>query len=1076
MADERTLRRLERHIWELFGWRNHATRPIQPWTVSDPTGFPNDLNIGDRWDNLVLPVRMEVSLPRDIAPDAVLELFVEGDALVFLDGELVGALSPFEREITVGAARRIMVEVSPNDSFGIVGTEAHIVTSRLVAPDPDVRGLFRELLLVWETCAYLTEHEVTPHLLRAIESALSFLRFPTDENVVLRQAMTLRDELKLSIGVARALSRHYHYDTLLRAIERQLQETDHLGRDASTQHLTPADGVERPTGISEARSHLRAKLGEIANRYPPVGQLAISAHAHLDVAWLWPLAETRRKARHTFASVLALMQRYPDFHFTASSAQLYAYVQRDDPELFERVRARVREGRWEPIGGMWLEPDGNLPAGESLIRQLVLGQRYFEREFGFHSRVAWMPDTFGFTANLPQILAGAGMRFFFTHKLNWNDTNRFPHDLWRWEGLDGTRLTAHSFDNPIGGYNGQIMPPALGETWRNFRGKLDHPESLFTFGMGDGGRGPTSEMLERIMLLDGFPALPALRQSTVEGFFERIDAASLPTWVGELYLEFHRGTYTTQSRLKRLNRMAEHRLYEAEAAATLATLGGVPYPRGELNEAWTTLARNQFHDILPGSSIREVNVEAERELGSVIETAITVRDRALDVLTEPASAMDAQPQQIIVFNPQSFARPLSCVVARPAGVDTFALQLADGHEVPWQTCGDGEILIHADRLIPGFGLAWLKIVPGASVVPAPGVVASEFRLENEMIRVEIANDGTIASIFDKQIEREVLSGPANQLRVYRDLPFAWEAWNLTNTSKLEGDVLTAIESLRLVQTGPLGAAIEIRRRFGSSEITQQYSLRSGSTRLDIHTVIDWHERRTLLRALFPLAIHASAATFETSYGAVQRPTHRNTSWDAAKFEVPAQRWADLSEPDYGVSLLNDGRYGHSALGDTLGLTLLRSSIDPDPLADVGRHEFTYAIFPHRGDWTSGGTVNEAIGLNSPLVARLTSATPTASRREINPQPWLDVDGLTVGSLKLAEGSDDIIVRLYDPYGRRGMAHVRAHFPLTGAEFVNLLEEDPDLLDVAPHGTIAFAYRPFQILTLRLRRTPAGVIP
>jgi len=1063
VTSERTLLRLQRQIWELYVWRNRATQAFEPWLATDRAGATRALRIGERWDDLASPVRMEGTVPGGLEADTLLELFVEGDALVYLDGRLAGAVSPFEREIAVGAARRIVIEVSPNDAFGLIDTAARIVTSRIITPDHDMRALFRELLLAWEAATYLSENEVQPHLLDAIDASLARLELPSDQQSATAAALLLHDELLRFVDVARSLSRHYSYDMPLHAIEHQLRETEHLARDPAVRAGVPLAALNRPAGVTDALATLRGELMALAQRFPAQGLLAASAHAHLDVAWLWPLAETRRKAHHTFASVLALMERYPDFHFTASSAQLYDYVQTADSELFEQVRTRVADGRWEPIGGMWIEPDCNLTSGESLVRQLTLGRRYFKREFGYRDAVAWLPDTFGFAANLPQILAGAGIRFFFTHKLNWNDTNRFPYDLWRWEGLDGTQLTAHSFDNPIGGYNGQITPAALGETWRHFRGKATHPESLFTFGMGNGGRGPTSDMLERIKLLDEFPALPKLRQTTVQEFFEAIDPSTLPVWSGELYFEFHRGTYTTQSRIKRLNRVAEHRLYEAEVAATLASIEGAAYPCAELTDAWTVLARNQFHDILPGSSIREVNVEAERELGSVVESAVAARDHALDEIV----SLPTEEQQMLVFNPHGFDRLFSFVAPRPRGLTQFTLRHTDGEVAPWQPLDGDSILVQSQQLILGFSLSKLSIHPGEAAPAISGVTVGDRTLENELVRVELADDGTISSLFDKQIERETLSGPANQLRLFHDLPAAWEAWNLTDTSRQPGRLLSEFESCRVVETGPLRASIEIRRRFNDSEIVQRYSLRAGSPRFDIETEIDWNERRTLLRALFPLAIHASHATFETSYGAVKRSTRRNTSWERAQYEVPGHRWVDLSEPDYGVSLLNDGRYGHSALGNTLGLTLLRSPLDPDPLADIGHHEFTYALYPHRGDWATGGTVEAAIDLNSPLIARLTSNAQPVHR--INPGHWFDVSGMTVGALKLAEDSDDIILRLYDPYGRHGTAHINPYFDIAGAEIVDLLEEDGTETDLGLGQLITLPYRPFQILTLRLRR-------
>lgn len=987
--------------------------------------------------------------------------------MVFLDGQLAGTLSPFEREIELDGACTIAIELSPNDYFGMIPVRARLRRACVVQPNHTIRALCLTLMVSWETCAQLSDHDAAARLIHTMDETLARVRIPSNATVVLRRLAMLRQDLKLNLGVARSLDHHYHYQTPLRAIERLLEETQHL--DASGLELSAVDTPEEPEGVAEALEYLTQRLSDLVQRFPPEGQLAATAHAHLDVAWLWPLTETRRKIRHTFANVLTLMDRYPDFYFTASSAQLYAYVQHDDPALFERVRQRIAEGRIEPIGGMWLEPDGNLPSGEAFVRHLLFGQRYFMREFGRSSSVAWMPDTFGLTANLPQILASGGMRSFFTQKLNWNDTNQFPFDLWQWEGLDGTRLVAHSFHNPIGGYNAQITPEALNLTWGNFRGKRRHAESLFAFGMGDGGRGPTSEMLERTSLLRSFPVLPSLRQTTVEEFFERINSEDLPVWLGELYLEFHRGTYTTQSRLKRLNRQAEHRLYEAETLATLAFLSGADYPKDVLDDCWTTLLRNQFHDILPGSSIREVNEQAERELTSVVQHAIAIRDGAIDCLARQSDSSDDDLGHIAVFNPQGFARPLSCETTAPPPSTSFKILADDGREIPWQPLDDQRILIHDTRtLVPGTGQAALAVVDGNPSSAIPGVWVNDSTLENDLVRVTIANDGTIGSFFDKRVGRNILVGPGNQLRTYHDLPSAWEAWNLTDTSALEGTLLGSVESIRVAEHGPLRAVIEIERSFAGSQVTQRYMLRAGSARLDIRTEIDWHERRTLLRALFPLAVRSAHATFETSYGAVERPTHRNTSWDAAKFEVPGHRWAELSEPGFGVSLLNDGRYGHSALGNTLGITLLRSPLEPDPLADLGKHEFTYSLLPHLGGWHDGGTLSEAIDLNSPLLARTLNARAHGTG-DTSQHQWIRVEAMTLGALKRAEDSDDIVVRVYDPFGRHGVAQVTPGFPITQARLVNLLEETESDLAINDGGVVRFPFRPFQIITLLLTR-------
>lgn len=1068
MINDRQLRRVERQIWELLAWRNHATSPLEPWLATGRNGEQRELQIGDRWDDLGPPVRLSHTLDGPAPTGSIFELEAEGDGLVFLDGMLAAAISPFERQLELNGAREIVVELAPNDSFGLVGTSARLLLARIVQPDHLMRQLFRALLLAWETCASRTEHDLTPLLLDAIEQSLAMVDLPSEAEFVLERTRLLRYELELELEVAKSLDRHYHYSSPRNAIERLLGETgqiEHIKQDVNHAQL-----VHRPAGARSALDLFNKRVTELAQRFPPTGGLAATSHAHLDVAWLWPLEETRRKIRHTVANVLTLMERYPDFHFTASSAQLYAYVQQDDPELFERVRARVKEGRWEPIGGMWLEPDCNLPSGESLGRHLLYGQQYFEREFGIRSTVAWLPDTFGLAGSLPQILAGGGLTSFFTQKLSWNDTNQFPHDLWLWEGIDGTRVLAHSFDNPVGGYNGQITPDALTATWRNFRGKSRHSESLYAFGMGNGGRGPTSEMLERLQLLNGYPALPKVRQATVEEFFSGIRSDDLPVWSGELYFEFHRGTYTTQSRIKRLNRMAEHRLQEAETASTMASLAGKDYPRQELDHSWTTLLRNQFHDILPGSSIRQVNEQADSELKEVVEKAIDIRDRALACLGTIAPAKsDTKATSVRVFNARGFDRPLSGIIPRPIPNNDFRLTTADGHEVSWQLTSVGDVLIHDPNLtVPGTGYVDLDVAAEASSEIAPVVSTAGLTIENEHLRVSISEDGSITSLFDKRTARETLTGPGNQLRIYHDLPAAWEAWNLTDTTHIPGEPVSEIESLAVIESGPLRVVIEVHLRYGASTIRQRYQLVAGSARLDIRTEIDWNERRKLLRALFPVAVRSPLATFETSFGAVQRPTYRNTTWDTARFEVPAHRWADLSEPGYGVSLLNDGRYGHSAFENTLGISLLRSPLEPDPLADLGQHEFTYSVFPHLGEWHTGETLAEAINLNSPLIGTTIDGISTVPTKESN--RLFEIDGLTLAAVKQAEDTtDDVVLRLYDPFGRHGSARIKPYFAVNRAVLANLLEDELERLDPDSDGSIHLNYRPFQILTLKLTR-------
>ncbi|MDP9364457.1 MAG: glycosyl hydrolase-related protein [Chloroflexota bacterium] len=792
------------------------------------------------------------------------------------------------------------------------------------------------------------------------------------------------------------------------------------------------------------------RLDEIKQDYPPIGRLAMTGHAHIDLAWLWPLAETRRKARRTFSSVLDLMDRYPDFTFNQSSAQLYAWLEEDDPALLERIKERVAEGRWEPVGGSWAEPDCMVTGGEALVRHLFYGQRYWQAAFGRRATVAWLPDVFGFSAGIPQLLRGAGIDGFFTIKLTWNETNRFPHDLFAWEGLDGSRVTAHMFRNlpPAHGYNGNVAPLDVLGTWRNYGGKRHHPESLFAFGWGDGGGGPSARMLENYARIKEYPALPRLRMARVDEFFAALPKEGLPRWVGELYLEFHRGTLTTQGKVKALNRAAEHRLLEAEAFGAIAALHGFAYPGAALERAWKTLLLNQFHDILPGSSIAEVYEDAHRELGEAVAAATGARDAALH------------------------PRPLSVLL--PGVGDGVSLRDPGGAAVPTQRTEDGLLVHDPGRTAPGLGWMVLGIGDGqAAAEGGPGVRVEAADggaiLENDLLRVEIGGDGTIHRLFDKEHGREALAGRGNQLWAFVDKPRVYDAWDIEEDYERGGEEIGGVVAVEVTEEGPLRAAVRVGRAWRSSRIEQTYKLLAGSRRLDVATTVHWHERQMLLQARFPLAVRTLEATFETMYGAVRRPTHRNTSWDTARFEVSGHRFADLSEPGYGVALLNDGKYGHGVHDNILSLSLVRGPLYPDPYADEGEHRFTYALFPHAGDWTAAGVAAEAFAFNSPLVA---TALGTGRGGVPLSSALVETVGvpLALGSTKPAEDGDGLILRLYEPHGARGAATLRFPDEVRRVEAVNLLEEPaPGSVTELEHEgrEVRLAVRPFQVLTLRV---------
>jgi alpha-mannosidase len=1046
-GDARRLDRHKKRIEELALWRNARESHVQAWLFRAENGVERELNLGDFWPEPALPAHFstQARVPDEWSGSPVeLELWLGGEGFVRLSTGLSGGLNPYHKSFPVtpaaegGEAIGVEAEVVPRGPFGTNVAEPRLRRAALVVPETGVRGLEGDLALISGVCEQLGDHEAVPHLLDVVDDAFSglFSHWPSGSEVALTRYLQAFAE----------------------------------SADGGPWSLPPAPHEVEPLpdearrAVAEARGMISSRLEQLKERYPPVGNLALTGHAHLDLAWLWPVSETRRKGRRTFASVLSLMDRYDDFVFNQSSAQLYAWIEEEAPEIFEGVRRRVAEGRWEPVGGMWVEPDCQIPSGESIVRQLLYGQKYFREKFGRRPRVAWLPDTFGFSPTVPQLLRGAGIGGFFTYKLNWSEANRFPHDLYEWEGLDGTAVIAHDFENPGQDYNGDITPGDVLGTWRNFEGKRRHPESLFSFGWGDGGGGPTERMLENYARLKGFPAMPRLRMALVDDFFDKLPREGLPRWAGELYLELHRGTLTTQARVKKLNREAEHRLLEAEALLALAALHGGEYPAKELEATWKTVLLNQFHDILPGTSIREVYEVTHRELEDAVEAAERLRDGAFIPAKTGGSSL-------LLANASLNARPLSALLVGDERPDGGGLADVDGNPLPTQETEEGALLVHAPgREVPPLGWTVLQAggEEGLKNADEPGVrverVDGRTVLENGLLRVEVGGDGALHRVYDKEVGREVLAGRANQLWAYTDKPRNWEAWDVEEGYEREGEEIRSVESMEVVERGPLRAALRVRRRWRDSSIVQTYRLLSGSRRLDVESRVGWHERRVLLRTLFPLNVRSHEVTCETMFGAQRRPTHQNTDWDATRFETSAHRFCDLSEPGYGVALMNDGKYGHSARGNLLGISLLRSPLYPDPLADEGEHRFMYSLFAHPGDWTAAGVTREALALNSPLV-------PVRAGGEGLPGEFslVRAEGveLALGGLKAAEDGRGQILRLYEPHGARGRCHLRFPGGIQTAEKTNLLE-DPGYRSLEVNGgEVLLDVGPFEVVTLRV---------
>ncbi len=830
--------------------------------------------------------------------------------------------------------------------------------------------------------------------------------------------------------------------------------------------------------ISEAHATLQEGLRE-AGPPMPVEVVGVG-HAHIDVAWLWPLAQTRRKAGRSFHTVIRLMEAFPHYTFTQTQPQLYEFVRQDYPELFEAIRKRVAEGRWEPLGGMWVEADCNISGAESLARQFLLGRRFFREHFGegAESPVLWLPDTFGYPWSLPQLIREAGLKYFFSIKITWNQYNRFPYDSFWWQGLDGTRVLTHFSTTPAkpgveGGpstYNAEATPQEVLGTWQRFQQKEHQRTLLMAFGYGDGGGGPTREMLENIREMRSFPGLPQVRHGTVREFFEHMEEESssrLPTWNGELYLELHRGTYTTQSRTKRYNRKSEFRLHDAEFLAALAHMA-VPsyaYPHTRLTEAWRTVCLNQFHDIIPGSSIRQVYEEAERAYADVLAAAAQVRDEALAALAAQWGGVD-----VLVVNPISFSRQdLAFWEGHlPPG---YRLVREDGTPIPAQETEAGTWLAVGE--LPPYSIHRLRLEPGPVPTISQVVTAEDNLLENAYVRVELNEAGDIVRIYDKVNDREVLppGAVANQFQAFDDRPLNWDAWDVDIFYEETMWTADPATEIRVVEQGPLRATIEIRRRILHSPYVQRISLAYNSPRLDVDTRIDWQERHVLLKVAFPVNVLSPRATYEIQWGHIERPTHRNTSWDWARFEVVAHKWVDLSEGGYGVSLLNDCKYGHDVRDNVLRISLLRSPALPDPEADRGEHRFTYSLFPHAGP-LSEETLAAAYALNDPIIVYpvengMSSDAPSDTPRLCGvPLVAVDRPNVVVETVKWAEDGNGLIVRLYEARRMRGTVQIKVAVPLAAAYRVNLLEEEDRPLAVEDN-VVFLSLRPFEIATLRL---------
>jgi alpha-mannosidase len=824
--------------------------------------------------------------------------------------------------------------------------------------------------------------------------------------------------------------------------------------------------------VYEANVYLQKELDAMDSSSPIT--IRCIGHTHIDVAWLWRLKHTREKAGRSFSTVLRLMEKYPDYRFLQTQPQLYSYVKQDFPELYAQIKNRIAVGQWEVDGAMWLEADCNLPSGESLVRQILQGAKFIKEEFGKDVNYLWLPDVFGYSWALPQILSKSGINTFLTSKISWNQFNRMPNDTFTWRGLDGSEVLTQFITTPdpsprentwFATYNGQILPDTVTGTWNNYKNKSLSNELLLSYGYGDGGGGVNRTMLEMRRRLDRMPGLPNVKTGDVKSYFEELHKETentselMPIWDGELYLEYHRGTYTSQAYNKKMNRRMELMLRETEFLQVWKSVlieSFLEYPSQTLEEIWKTVLRNQFHDIIPGSSIREVYEDSKKEYEEAYKELQELQHNAEDSLI---SIPDKNLWTIV----NSSSWELDSIIKIDTNVEGV-WQDEDGRSLRSQR-HKGSWLVEVPS-VPGTGRKQIKLDPSKfeKKQKENWFEWNDRKLVTPFYEVCFNVHGQIESLYDKKAKRHVLAETAsgNVFQVFEDKPLEYDAWDIDIFYKDKKRDITNLLNFTLKEAGPLQLVIEASWGYGSSSINQDIIFYRNRKVIDFKTEVNWKERQQLLKVAFPVRIRATEATYDIQYGNVKRPTHWNTSWDIARFESVAHQWVDLSEHNYGVSLLNDCKYGHDIKDNIIRLSLIKSAIAPDIEQDQGRHDFTYSLYPHELGWVEADTVKEAWKLNQPF-----QVYKGASEKHNETLLQIDNAYVQLDAVKKAEDSDDIIIRLHEYTGGTQQVEIRPPFDYVTWQECDLRERG--IKQSAQSGSIKLTFTPYEIKTVRLSK-------
>lgn len=996
----------------LNGWTSYTGIHESPANIVLDNKPAVTMNLGDRWSAVLDTTRYfekEISVPANAAGRKVyLTIDFGGEAIIRINGKIAGAVSSREAS---GWVHRTDI-------------------------------LFREKLREGEKLYIQVENAVDSggyfNYAFPDKKPITYTMNTAELRVINEAAEDIRYDINCAWDVYEATEDEYVAKRIYNAIDDAIHKLDFdFGKERYYK------------SIPEAKKCLWENLGKI--NYSTPGKVILSGHSHLDVAWLWTVKEIHRKCARTFSNNVSLMKAYPDFRFTQSQAAVYSFVKDHYPDIFEDVKKYVKNGQWEITGNTWVEADTNIASGESLIRQLLYGREFFMKEFGISSDIYWLPDCFGFTAALPQVIKKSGMKYFLTSKLQYNDTNEFPLSVFKWRSHSGDEVLAYMQKVH---YEGDADADYIKRTRKTNRQNDLVDASMGMFGYGDGGGGCTFDMVEKVRRFQNIPGLPEVKMGHSKDFFTEVekDADSLPVWDGEMYYENHRGTFTSQAFVKKNNRKGEYLLRNAEILSLLAGT----YDKERLEKVWKLLLTNQFHDILPGTSIEEVFVNTREEYALMNKEGNEIIENALKLLSENAATGE---NSVVVWNLLPFKVTNTVKVDLPCE----AASVADSEGNTVASVISGNALEFLAENVPPMGYKIFTVSEEKAELPC--LKADKNRLENKYLIAEFDSDGNLTALINKKIGKNILKNKGNLLSISHDKPIHESAWNLENDYKMKMWYLEKADSVELTENTPVKAVLRTVRSFNKSVITQDITLTAESETLIFDTTVDWHETEKVLKAEFPLDIRSRIATYEIAHGALERPTYANNSYEKAMFECCAHKWADLSQGDMGVSIINDCKYGYDIDKDTMRITLMRAPILPDATADKGISAFRYGIYVHENRWDDADTVKEAFKENIPLTA-VFAEKGKGSRSEFS---YIEIsdEKVMIDAVKRAQDNDGIIVRVYETSAHSGEVTLSLPCNIKNVKECNMMEADEKEI-IFSEKSFCFSIKPFEVKTFRIK--------